>query len=124
MYINNEGMTNMEASAILPVLYDSSLTNKAKITDLLGIPVNDASYNQILNVKNKDPDDIIAYIKLYINSSVTFKETPKDNTLTAPPTSSTDSTPSVSDATTTTPTNIKDFKDKHKGETVDPIVLK
>jgi hypothetical protein len=68
-------MTNKEAGSILPVIYDSSLPNKKKITDLLGIPVNDDNYNIILNSENNDPDAIISSIKQYIGSSVTFKQT-------------------------------------------------
>jgi hypothetical protein len=70
-----EAMTNQEAGSILPVIYDSSLSSKNKITDLLGIPVNDDSYNKILNSNDKDTDAIISNIKTYIGSSVTFNTT-------------------------------------------------
>lgn len=134
-----EPMTNMEASSILPVLYDSSLTNKSKITDLLGITVNDISYNNILNGPNKDADFIISSIKDYIGSSVTFN-TPSSDVITSSSTtksttsstskpmddiasadlntSNTSSKPSPTDATTTKPTTMvitqKPFKDRIK----------
>ena len=124
LYVNNigstEGLTNTEAEAIMPVLYDSSLSSKTKITDLLGIPVNDASFNQILTAENKDPDAIIATIKRFIGSSFGFKTTPTNVTETAktkettPLESATTNTPSSTNATTTTPATIKhsSFKDR------------
>ena len=118
---SQEAMTNQEAGSILPVIYDSSLSSKTKITDLLGIPVNDASYNQILNSNSKDSDAIIANIKNYIGSSVTFNTTnsggsgsdsdsANKNTLagTQPINSNTSLNNSApTDATTTQPTPLK-----------------
>ena len=108
-----EPMTNMEAASILPVLYDSSLTNKTKITDLLGITVNDESYNKILNTQNKDADAIISSIKQYIGSSVTFNTPSSEKTILAEKMASTplaisvtNSSSAPTDATTTKPTTL------------------
>jgi hypothetical protein len=82
-FYNREALTNMEAVTILPIIYDSSVPSKNKITDLLGIPVNDPAYNELLNAPNDDPDNIIASIKQYIGSSLMFVST-KDNTENTP----------------------------------------
>lgn len=121
-YNNYESITNMEASSILPVLYDSSLSNKTKITDLLGIPVNDISYNNILNSKNKDADFIISSIKQYIGSSVTFNTSNNNtsNNLASSNinTNNISSTPSTTNANTTKPNTFSitqtPFKDRLK----------
>jgi len=68
-----EGMTQMEIIEVLPVLYDSSLNSKKKITDLMGIPVMDASFNEILNSTTTDNDNTITRIKNYLNTMVSFK---------------------------------------------------
>jgi hypothetical protein len=121
-YYRNEPMTNMEASSILPILYDSSLANKNKITDLLGITVNDISYNQILNAKNKDSDTIISAIKQYIGASVSFNtdnntdDTKKTKETATPTISSTSTSPASTDSKTTKPTALAisqtPFKDR------------
>jgi hypothetical protein len=111
-------MTNLEAGSILPIIYDSSLPNKKKITDLLGIPVDDDNYNIILNSENNDPDAIISSIKQYIGSSVTFKPTSTeevDNIIkntnkpltSSPITTESPSTTTESPSTTTESTTIK-----------------
>jgi len=107
-YSTKESMTNQEAGAILPVVYDSGLSSKTKITDLLGIPVNDASYNQIINSTSKDTDAIITAVKEYIGSIVTFSNAnggaPSIPSTTQPiNTSSTANTVATTNATTTKP---------------------
>lgn len=106
LYIKNneESMTNMEASSILPVLYDSSLSNKRKITDLLGITVDDISYNKILNTQDIDSDIIISSIKNYIGSSVTFNTSSNDNVNSN--NKITDSKLASTNATTTKPSTV------------------
>jgi len=116
---STEGLTGKEAESIMPVLYDSSLSSKNKISDLLGIPINDASFNQILNAENKDPDAIIATIKKFIGSSITFntptsaEPSTKSREMTTLDTPTT-TTPATTDATTTQPISLKhtSFKDR------------
>ena len=110
-YSTKESMTNQEAGSILPVIYDSSLSSKTKITDLLGIPINDASYNQIINSQSKDTDSVINAVKKYIGSIVSFSNenggAPSIPSTTQPiNTSSTANTVSTTNATTTKPATL------------------
>lgn len=122
LYVNNigstEGLTNTEAEAIMPVLYDSSLSSKTKITDLLGIPINDASFNKILTAENKDPDAIIATIKRFIGSSFAFNASTSSTTNATELAKTKETTPLASE-TTTTPATIKQtsFKDRITSDT-------
>jgi hypothetical protein len=66
-----EAFTVREIISINPILYDSSISSKDKIKDLLGLEVYDSSYNNILSATNTDPDAVIGQIKQYILVSIT-----------------------------------------------------